>query len=76
MLQTLSIGKFSMLGWSDGGITAMIAAAKYPERVDRLVVWGANSYIVEEEAKTYESEFHLFEYVLTFYLKLANLGIS
>jgi pimeloyl-ACP methyl ester carboxylesterase len=65
-----------MLGWSDGGITAMIAAAKYPERVDKLVIWGANSYIIEEEAKIYESEFRLFEYVPTVYLKLTNIGIS
>ncbi|PNF31661.1 hypothetical protein B7P43_G15689 [Cryptotermes secundus] len=55
MFQTLSIGKFSMLGWSDGGITAMIAAANNPEQVDKLVIWGANSYVTEEEAKIYES---------------------
>lgn len=48
-----------MLGWSDGGITAMIVAAKYPEQVDKLVIWGANSYVTEEEAKIYESEFPL-----------------
>jgi pimeloyl-ACP methyl ester carboxylesterase len=61
-----------MLGWSDGGITAMIAAAKYPQWVDKLVIWGANSYIVEEEAKIYESEFYLLR---TFCLKVKNLGI-
>ncbi|XP_023709549.2 valacyclovir hydrolase [Cryptotermes secundus] len=54
-MQTLSIGKFSMLGWSDGGITAMIAAANNPEQVDKLVIWGANSYVTEEEAKIYEN---------------------
>ena len=48
-----------MLGWSDGGITAMIAAAKYPEQIDKLVIWGANSYIIDQEAKTYESEFYV-----------------
>jgi valacyclovir hydrolase len=59
MLQALSIGKFSMLGWSDGGITSMIAAANYPERIDKLVIWGANAYIIDQEAKMYESEFYL-----------------
>jgi valacyclovir hydrolase len=58
-LQALSIDKFSVLGWSDGGITAMIAAAKYPERIDKLVIWGANSYIIDQEAEIYESEFQL-----------------
>jgi valacyclovir hydrolase len=48
-----------MLGWSDGGITAMIAAAKYPERIDKLVIWGANAYVIDQEAKIYESEFYL-----------------
>jgi valacyclovir hydrolase len=70
MLQKLAINKFSMLGWSDGGITAMIAAAKYPERVDRLVIWGANSYITDEEAKIYESEFNVYKRCLHFALNL------
>jgi len=48
-----------MLGWSDGGITAMIAAAKYPEQIDKLVLWGANAYIIDQEAKIYESELYL-----------------
>jgi valacyclovir hydrolase len=55
-----------MLGWSDGGITAMIVAAKYPERVDKLVIWGANAYVIEEEAKIYESEFHFSKRYLHF----------
>ncbi|KAJ9595371.1 hypothetical protein L9F63_013421, partial [Diploptera punctata] len=53
-MKALSINKFSMLGWSDGGITAMILASKYPENVDKMVVWGSNAYIIEEEAKVYE----------------------
>jgi len=48
-----------MLGWSDGGITAMIAAAKHPEQIDKLVIWGANAYLVEQDEKIYESEFYL-----------------
>lgn len=55
-----------MLGWSDGGITAMIAAAKNPEQVEKLVIWGANSYVTEEEAKIYESESHLCKRYLHF----------
>jgi valacyclovir hydrolase len=48
-----------MLGWSSGGITAMIAAGKYPERIDKLVIWGASTYITDQEAKMYDSEFYL-----------------
>lgn len=46
--------KFSILGWSDGGITGMILAAKYPEAVEKLVIWGSNSYISDEEAILFE----------------------
>jgi len=37
--------KFSLAGWSDGGITALCAAAKFPHNIDKLVVWGSNAYI-------------------------------
>ena len=36
------IGKACILGFSDGGNIAMVFAMKYPERVDRLVLDGAN----------------------------------
>lgn len=54
-MKALSINKFSMLGWSDGGITAMILASKYPDNVDKMVVWGSNAYIIEEETKIFEN---------------------
>ena len=37
----------------------MILASKYPEKVDRLVVWGSNAFIIEEEAKIYESKYNV-----------------
>jgi valacyclovir hydrolase len=53
----LAIGfpRFSVLGWSDGGITGMILAANHAESVEKLVIWGANAYILPEELKIYES---------------------
>ena len=38
----LGIEKAHILGFSDGGNIAMIFAMKYPERVDRLILNGAN----------------------------------
>jgi len=29
MMTTLGLDRFSVLGWSDGGITSLIVAAKY-----------------------------------------------
>eukprot|EP00794_Sanderia_malayensis_P006528 gene6528-7270_t len=47
----LKIGcpKFSVLGWSDGGMAGIILAAMRPELVKKLVVWGSNSYISDED---------------------------
>ena len=36
------IGKAHVLGFSDGGNIAMVFAMRYPERVDRLILDGAN----------------------------------
>lgn len=49
--------RYSLLGWSDGGISSMILSAKYPQCVNKLVVWGANAYVIPSEIETYESEF-------------------
>jgi len=48
-MNNLGYDKFSLLGWSDGGITAMIAAARYPDNMKKLVVWGANAYIAKSD---------------------------
>jgi valacyclovir hydrolase len=54
-MKTLGVEKYSVLGWSDGGISALIMAAKYPQNVRKLVVWGANAYVTDEEIQGYES---------------------
>ncbi len=33
------------MGWSDGGITALVLAATHPELVRRVVIWGCNAYV-------------------------------
>lgn len=53
-MQNLGIDRYSLLGWSDGGITALIMAARQPEQVQKLVVWGANSYVTDGEIEVYE----------------------
>lgn len=51
----LKIESFSVLGWSDGGIAAMFLASCFPEAVDKLVIWGANAYVTEEDIKAFEA---------------------
>ncbi|CAH0553855.1 unnamed protein product [Brassicogethes aeneus] len=53
-LKAINVNKASLLGWSDGGISSMILSAKYPDIVDKLIIWGSNSYILPEEIKIYE----------------------
>lgn len=42
LLDSLQLKKVNILGWSDGGNTAMIMAIKYPEYIGKLIVMGAN----------------------------------
>lgn len=44
LMDSLHIKRADILGFSDGGNIALVFAAKYPERVDKLIVNGANLY--------------------------------
>lgn len=50
----MQIDKYSLLGWSDGGITALIMASKAVDQVEKLVVWGSNAYVTEKDIELYE----------------------
>ncbi|XP_013411453.1 valacyclovir hydrolase isoform X2 [Lingula anatina] len=49
MMEKLGYSSYSLLGWSDGGNTAMIMAARYPERIRKLVMWGSNCFTTEKD---------------------------
>ncbi|XP_011878921.1 PREDICTED: valacyclovir hydrolase [Vollenhovia emeryi] len=55
LMGVLGYSKFSLIGWSDGGITSLLLAATYPDNVRKMVVFGANAYIHPDEIKIYES---------------------
>ena len=44
VMDALSIKKASLLGWSDGGNTALTFAIKHPEKLGKIVVMGANLF--------------------------------
>ncbi|XP_026759759.2 valacyclovir hydrolase [Galleria mellonella] len=54
-MKAINLPKYSVLGWSDGGIVGMILAAKYPESVEKLVIWGSNSFILPNEIELYNN---------------------
>jgi pimeloyl-ACP methyl ester carboxylesterase len=53
LMKALDLTKANLLGWSDGGNTALIFAQKYPEKVEKVVLMGANLFpgpeAIEEE---------------------------
>ncbi|XP_060870984.1 valacyclovir hydrolase-like [Metopolophium dirhodum] len=55
LMETLGIEKYSMLGWCNGGCTAMIAASRAADRVDKLVVWSCNAYVTAKDLEYYET---------------------
>ncbi|KAF5286655.1 hypothetical protein FQR65_LT12486 [Abscondita terminalis] len=54
-MKSLDIKEYSILGWSDGGISGIIMSAKYPENIKHLAIWGSGSYLVEEDMTACES---------------------
>ncbi|XP_006888815.1 PREDICTED: valacyclovir hydrolase [Elephantulus edwardii] len=54
LMKTLKFPKISLLGWSGGGITALVAAAKYPSYINQMVIWGASSYVTDEDERIYQ----------------------
>jgi len=53
LMQSIGVEKYSVLGWGDGGVSAMTLAAGYPDRLHKLVVWGASAYVTDDELLTY-----------------------
>lgn len=54
LMNQFDIKTFSVLGWSDGGIAAIFLAACFPKVVNKLVIWGANAFVSEEDIKLFE----------------------
>lgn len=42
LMDSLKLEKAALVGWSDGGIIALDLALRHPERVSKLVAYGAN----------------------------------
>ena len=46
-LQKLDFSRYSVLGWCNGGVTGANLAADFPDRITKLVTWGAHSFADE-----------------------------
>lgn len=54
LMKVLGSPKFNVLGWSDGGITGLILAGKFAASVEKLIIFGSNAYIIDDELKIYD----------------------
>ncbi|RZK59008.1 MAG: alpha/beta fold hydrolase, partial [Hymenobacter sp.] len=48
LLDSLHLRRVAVLGWSDGGNTALEMALRYPARVSRLAIMGANLFPTDQ----------------------------
>ena len=55
LMDALGFKQFTVFGFSDGAMVAMILASLYPDSVRKLVVWGGNAFLGEEDAKIYST---------------------
>ena len=53
--ESLQLDSFNLLGWSDGANASVKLAAKYPQKVERLVIFGGNSYVTKHDIAAYEA---------------------
>ena len=54
-LEHLKIRKCSFLGYSAGGITSFFFAAKYPEKVEKLILTSTNPFLTQQQVKYFKS---------------------
>ncbi|CAG7818936.1 unnamed protein product [Allacma fusca] len=59
LMKKLGHEKFSLLGWSNGGMTAFTAAALYPTAIQNLVMWGTHAYLDAKSREFMNSIRHL-----------------
>ena len=55
-LQVIGYEKYSVMGWSDGGITGQIMACNYYKSIQKLIVWGSHAFYTDEDMVTCESK--------------------
>ena len=54
IMSELGFSSFAIAGWSDGANAGVLAALTYPERVERLIIWGGNAYLSSEDMAALE----------------------
>ena len=48
VMAALGYPRYAVMGWSDGANSGVLLAARYPERVVKLIIFGGNAYITDQ----------------------------
>jgi len=55
IMEALGFKKYNIVGWSDGANAAVLLAAKRPEAVQKLVIFGGNAWVEQADIDSYEA---------------------
>ena len=54
LMKSLGYQKYFVLGWCDGGLTAIYLASLFPDAVKGIIVWGTRAYYTERDLEVSE----------------------
>ena len=54
LMAHLGCETYAVGGWSDGAIIGLLLTLAHPQQVEKLVVWGGNAHISQEDIEGYE----------------------
>ena len=54
LMQQLGFKSYSVLGWCNGATAGMILAARQPQAISKLVIWGGVAYLTQEDIDMYK----------------------
>lgn len=55
IMESLGFSEYNVVGWSDGANAAVILAAMQPQAVRRLVIFGGNAWVDQDDIDSYEA---------------------
>jgi len=55
VMLNLGFETYSVMGWSDGANAACILAFRYPKAVEKLIIFGGNSYVTKKDVELINS---------------------
>ena len=55
VMAALGHERYSVMGWSDGAIAAVLLAASRPKVMEKLIVFGGNAYMNKDDVEAFEA---------------------